>query len=537
MKKNLQLVWVILLCCLGWSCKDTTLTKPSTISPPTTSFAYSKIDTSTARQSSTITIYWSATVPDGFVGGYFVSFNKQQWTFTLRQDSTFLLSLFRTDTLYTISVAAVRTEIAGKYRTGQVYGNDIFSNVGYIDSQYPSLLVPIRNSPPTLSFVVGTDVPDTTFPVATFNWTASDTDGVNTLSTIEITLNDSAFTPANTLTLPATINSIALQATQPKRVNGTSAALVYAGLNINPLADSLNGLRLDARNVLYIRVRDASGALDTAAANHRPLHMPKSGTWYVKSVQSPLLVVDEYTSSPSDNAANIYKTTLSTIRGGRLQNFQLFNLKKYVGYNSLFYQRTFNLFDVIVWYSDGSLVSSSAVPTYRLANAVLPPLLTSGKNVLAEFYVDPGSVPPSSDLSFSPISSLSVPSLSFRRFFMTPGSADTARLQPAFSGYDTLRLYTTLTKDLVPINTLQPNADALYTLNLNSVRFDSINAVVNFQWLASYGTVAIARKQYSNQGQPTGKLILTPFYLHQFNKPNAVFQSVLEKVFRDEFNQ
>ena len=95
-------------------------------------------------------IHWWGTDPDGFVVGYYVSLDSLHWTFTTQTDSLFVFHLSRTDTTYSFFVAAVDDQ-------------------GLRDPQPASLRYPIQNSPPSVSFLITSTVPETTYTVATFN--------------------------------------------------------------------------------------------------------------------------------------------------------------------------------------------------------------------------------------------------------------------------------------------------------------------------------------------------------------------------------
>ncbi len=134
------------------------------------------------RLSSTISVSWSGTDPDGFVTAYELRYYpdgttppaEQGWTRTTRRDTTILLPIPR-----------------GTKAANVVFEVRAVDNRGAKDPTPARTVFPIRNSPPSLT-ISRTDVPpDTTFTVASFGLTATDPEGVSNLARIEIALNDS----------------------------------------------------------------------------------------------------------------------------------------------------------------------------------------------------------------------------------------------------------------------------------------------------------------------------------------------------------
>ena len=138
----------------------------------------------TDRFSSQVMLHWWGADPDGYIAGYFISFNGRDWTFTERQDS-----------LLKFAIPA---------------GNDTFDftfyvkaadNFGLEDPTPATLGVPIKNSSPTLDFVTPQANPGTTtrfpvrtFPVLKYSLIVNDLDGKEDLSSIELVWNDTQAT-------------------------------------------------------------------------------------------------------------------------------------------------------------------------------------------------------------------------------------------------------------------------------------------------------------------------------------------------------
>ena len=158
---------------LIYSCTNP-VTNPIADKPPVTHLTLYP-DSIIAPGSTLKKISWWGDDTDGFVVGYYFSFDTlkpvNQWSFTTKNDSTFMLSMTGTDSTFRFYVAAV-------------------DDKGLIDPHPASNLYPVINSPPTMQFTTGTDIPDTIYPVATFSFIASDPDGNGSLKSFYWSLND-----------------------------------------------------------------------------------------------------------------------------------------------------------------------------------------------------------------------------------------------------------------------------------------------------------------------------------------------------------
>jgi hypothetical protein len=52
-------------------------------------------------------VHWWGDDPDGFIAGYYISFDNRRWSFTTRNDRVFALTLSGSDTTYSFWVRAV----------------------------------------------------------------------------------------------------------------------------------------------------------------------------------------------------------------------------------------------------------------------------------------------------------------------------------------------------------------------------------------------------------------------------------------------
>ncbi|MBN1448722.1 MAG: hypothetical protein JXA28_12390 [Bacteroidetes bacterium] len=381
---------LLLLALIMFSACSETPNTPVENRPPETYLSLSpdgELRTTTSRQH----IHWWGDDPDGFVAGYLISFDLTHWSFTTRNDSIFALSLSGSDTVYTFSVRAVDDQGNGVYdadspfgpepftdenRNGTYDAGEAFIDLGLADPTPAELRYPIRNSPPVVQFTQGSDVPETTFTVASFAWIGSDLDGDETIREYRYALNDT-LNPASWKILPRSTTFITL---------GES-----------------DGLR-EGENVFYLR------AVDIAGAESRLMRMPDtSRTWYVKKPKTDLLIVDDY--GPADASAEFYRGVTDTLFGGRFRGADVFDIRtgasstsrgKYLPpYINPTFIETLKLFRYILWYGDNN-------PTIEVAQLALPEYQASGGHILYTAAFPESAIDPRGGITdYAPIDSLS----------------------------------------------------------------------------------------------------------------------------------
>ncbi|MFW5972440.1 MAG: hypothetical protein ACOCTG_00495 [Bacteroidota bacterium] len=228
------------------------------------------------RFASTVFVSWTGTDPDGFVTSFDLRYFNEgerpgpedEWNSTTRNDTLILLPIPRGE-----AVANVVFEVRA------------VDNEGARDPRPARTVFPIRNSPPTLRLNTFDLPPDTTFTVFSFSWTADDPEGAETLSRIEISLNDTT----NFVAVPPDISFITLvgefDRNDPSET--VSEAAVYAGRSFQSTDIRVPGLRLDADNVLYARAVDQT---DTTSVRQQY-------AWYVRKPKGRVLYVNDYRKS------------------------------------------------------------------------------------------------------------------------------------------------------------------------------------------------------------------------------------------------
>ncbi len=328
MTKALTYCLLVLLAMAGCSKRFTN--EPLANQPPKTYLALVP-DSALRRSVSQQHIHWWGVDPDGFVVGYYFSLDNARWTYTTRTESVFTFRLNTTDTTYSFFVAAVDDE-------------------SLRDPNPATLRYPIKNSQPAVSFLLNTTVPETTYTVATFQWSGTDIDGNETIVKYYYALDDTA---------------------NPSRWKSLSGSA-----NLVTLTKS-DGLT-EGNHAFYLRAQDIAGA------NSKIVRMPDTNrVWYVQEPKGELLIVRDYL--PSDFSAAYYKQMFDTLMGGRLGSKDVMDIKK--GASAISrgkfvpplinptFTETLKLFKYVFWYGDNS-------PSMDIAQASIPGFKRAGGKVL-----------------------------------------------------------------------------------------------------------------------------------------------------------
>lgn len=573
------------------ACEENPINKPNTFSNPQTSIVTDRIF---VDLQGTVTLNWSGTIADGFVGGFMLTFDSTRWgtettsAFTTRQDSTFRLTFFSLDTTFTLFVAAVRLDNGnGRYDTALIRGTlnfgrepftdlnangrydegEPFIDIGSIDETPARVTFPVRNSRPELAQRFLTLVPDTSLPVTQFEFRANDRDGINTLRGIQLCLNDSTFPADKTVEVRIFSQdlTVILESATPKNA-GVTEAKIYVGSSNAPLATRLPDYRMNAPNVLYARAVDAPGATSNV------IRIPHADSLWVPRVlsNSPLVVVDDFAPADRDPfdafnsagaplaAERVLPEVFNQIRGGRYVNptrYEVITLKVPIISPSPLSPATLErlrrqaiqnsapdvlkklllLYDVAFWYTDNN-------PSFLTAQLALPDALNSGVDVL--MTIGTSGDRDALSLSFSPAASATVvpqaqfqtPNPQFATFVRDV--ADTTFPSLSYNGNFRAGTYTT------SAHTLQFNIDnpndivPLYSLPL------SFPMIANNQ-LAADSRFVISRRTYRQAGQERGRIVFcsVPMYrvIVRADAPTITDTTALRRfydaVFEKEFGQ
>jgi len=363
MLRTLKYFVVIALGLLLSSCfKDMVNNPIGNQAPHTGVFLYP--DSSISRQPSKIDMHWWGDDPDGFVIGYYFSWDGKNWTFTKSNDSLFALQIGIVDTSYTFRVSAVDNGGNGVYdkdivQNGINYGPEPFTDkngngvwdpgesfvdIGLIDPHPASIKFPIKNSAPTIKWDQLTVLPDTSFPAMTFGWDASDIDGDATISKIEIALNDTS-NQANIITLDGSIRNISIRTTDFSS-DSPMMDILIGGLESNISPQKLPGIKLNGNNKFFVQAEDISGAKSGF------IQLPDTGkTWYVKKPKGNLLIVDDY--ATIDNASSFYYSEFDSL--GLQNKFDVYDFHNQTPpYLNVTFLLTLKLFKYVFWYTDNN---------------------------------------------------------------------------------------------------------------------------------------------------------------------------------------
>jgi hypothetical protein len=347
-------------------------------------------------QSSRLEIHWWANDPDGLVIGYIITFDttaKKIWTFTTKNDSVFSLPLYSKDTNYVFSVAAIDNLFKGKLNEGDTV---MFASLGTsVDPEPPSIRFPIANTPPVVQFVMNggqfstrSDIPDTTFTVASFGWAGSDLDGNGTITDYYIALNDTA-SPSSWVALPPQASFVTLKARTSEAQTDTSTVHcdvypnTYPAMSYSPLSVTLPNLKLNGNNIFYIKAEDVAGAYSSIARMPDATH-----TWFVKKPKGDVLIVSDFASP--DPSLSFYRAIFDSIDGNALKGkYDVWDIR--LGLTATIkgslvqpcivpsFQETLKLYKYVFWYSADE-------SNFDIAQVAVRAFRTAGGKILFSYY-------------------------------------------------------------------------------------------------------------------------------------------------------
>jgi hypothetical protein len=498
------------------SCKDDPVSNPiGNQSPNTGLFLYP--DSTIGQQLSRLQVHWWGDDPDGIISGFYIKWEgiNPEWSFTASNDSVFSLPIGTSDTVYTFRVAAVDDEGNGMYdqaivRSGISYGaepfidanqngiydaGEFYYDIGSIDQTPASLVFPIKNSAPIVEWNTLTFVPDTSFPVMTFQWNADDLDGVESISSINIALNDTN----NFISLPGSIRLVTI------RIKDLNAAvpemeILINGSDRNIYPQLLPGLQLDSENKFYVQAVDLSGA-----ASNRIVLPDENDVWYVKKPKGEVLIFDNFSGASSDQEAVLfYKNIFNTIGGGSLNGkFDEYDLQNEVlPFESVTVYEMMRLFKYVYWYSGSN-------PRLNLLNIVTNKYIEQGGKIAFSMTFQDSSSNFAFDLStlqgFLPIDNVS----NYISFL--------------FAGADILPSSPQV--NYPPLKTIGPGSiDYVRTFVPNAVVASEIYNLSSSQISGNIGMITNDKS-----------LFFIGLPLHKCNGGNQNVDDLLEKVFFEEF--
>jgi hypothetical protein len=432
-----------------YSCTKEASVAPVTNQTPKTFlwlFPENGIDTTISRQH----LRWWGEDPDGLVNGFLFAFGRAggpvsslpspdtlRYTWVTRNDSVLAFPLDTLFRWYYVAVRGVDNLFPGLPERSIVRqipspywdknDNGIFDSgdqalptlESSMDPKGAILAFPVRNTPPTISFALNPNdpslplrQPETTFTVATFGWKGSDADGDNTLAEYSIALNDSSRS-GKWLSIPLmdTVVSLVVPRARSDAAGSTVTADVYGGPFLGRrYIGQIANLRLDALNVLYLRVKDVAGEYSPT------ISMPSGADrWFVRKPRQRLLVISDYINSDSSIALATYSNALGRVPGGQFAAFDWLPMGRGLSANDKSVGKigpyvppyvdpalihTLLLFDYVFWYTD-------QFPSLGVAQLSLFTYLQNGGKIVFSTTFQSSTDPRGALRDFAPIDSVS----------------------------------------------------------------------------------------------------------------------------------
>jgi len=363
---------VMLMFILFWQvCSDHHSTKYNENLPPETSIFISSADTLNPTQSVQV-ISWDGRDPDGFVIGFYYTWvenpDTNDWIFTKAYSDTFALAITGSKAYYWFQVKAIDDD-------------------SLVDPTPARQLFTIKNSEPVISWTTNSQIPDTTYTVASFNWSATDLDGDSTIANFEWALDDTS--------------------------NWTSISGQLRTVTIN----ANNGLA-EGNHCFYLR------AIDIAGAKSKVIRMPEGAAvfWYVKEPVNGYLLIDDHNTETvgSGYPDKYYKGMLKTLVG----DYNYWNIEKLFPASITQFTETLKLFDRVIWYTDLIVETDNH---FIAAQVAIPEVLQQGGKVIYVCQFNTGFGAQGDPLAFTPVSALdSYYSRIFNGVFIPQNELETA---------------------------------------------------------------------------------------------------------------
>jgi hypothetical protein len=344
--------------------------------PPDTSFFLDGVGLDSARLTTVVQMHWLGTDPDGYVEGYELSVDGGDWFFTQRTDSTFR---------FDIEAGSLDADVDLRVRA--------IDNLGAADPEPAQLTLPVRNTPPTARFNPEVAIPDTAYSVLSFTWSVADLEGVETIDSVFLRINEGDWYYLSPGASFATLLS------SDTRTPGVQPAQLLLGSEARPMDELLTGLNNGGRNRLYLQARDLSGAFS---------EVDTSAEFFLQPQRSDLLIVNAH---QRREAVAFTRSMFDEVAQG---DYDWLDLRASL---PSFWEPTFSLYlrlyDRIYWFGDGQPISGQG-ETYILEQAAngFQAYLNEGKKLMMStpfnpVFNDPERQAQSLIFDFSPADSLS----------------------------------------------------------------------------------------------------------------------------------
>jgi hypothetical protein len=431
------------------------------------------------RLNSTVNLTWFGTDVDGYVRHYEIKINEGEWFKTQIQDSTFL---------FDIDPDADSTDIEFYVRA--------VDDENVADPTPAYIKVPLKNSPPIVSFDKTSVTEDTTNLVISFRYRASDPDGDATLKKGFIRANEGAWSEID---LNQKLISLIAENTSTL---GKGKAKLYYGIEKNASL-TIDGFVNGGDNIIQLKVSDIANSESK---------VDSTINIYTKAKTSDLLAVGGHNKSLSAT----YNALIAT-------NYQDLDVVDYARdggkYQPKFWDPTFRLlameYDKIFFHTEEGTTSNpfSGLDGTLLdfAAPVIQQLIDNNKKVLVSTSFSNGA------------------DLSIIGDVLSIDSFSSARGQAFFTN-DSAAISTDVAYPVVqPANFLLA-ADPFYP-GVNAEVFYNAQLTPSGGW-SGPRCIAIRRRNNNNQVN----LVLFSVELHKLNKNSINQNQLISKILNEAFN-
>lgn len=323
------------------------------------------------RYTTTVEAHWWGTIESGYIKGFEVSTdNMATWTFTAKQNGTFVLTLpIGSDTAnIPLFVRAV-------------------SDKGLTDPTPASLIYPIRNSMPSINFIGDDTNRTSSFPALWLSWIIKDDDGPADIDYIELALND---TVSNKITLPSSVVNTTLVG-EKNGLNFTGDFIVYNNPQKILFGQKLSGILYNDSNTILIRAVDKSGGKSDWDVLRLYIRKPGNG----------LLFISDYTGSSRTRALNFYKSRIQNLGSAYSAYDIVQSSARELPTDNFALTKTFEYFNRIVW------ITNNYIQSLRTAQLTTSSFFTNGgKMFLALEFISSERSNDDPAFSFTPIKEL-----------------------------------------------------------------------------------------------------------------------------------
>lgn len=284
-------------------------------------------------------LHWWGEDPDGYVIGYYYRWNiDSSWTFTQNESRVFYVPIQTQVDVFSFEVSAI-------------------DNDSLLDPTPATLVLPIRNSAPTIEFRYRSnplrgDLPtDTsfTFPTRTFVWDVQDQDGIQTVTDIFYALDDTCASD-----------------TCWNRLDAAS----YSSITLTGISPGLHTFFLKAR--------------DIAGAESEIIHFPDTADvstpnfWKVTPVVGDVLLVDDFDNDSYNLAKQYFQSALDSmvLDTGAEVEYSVWEIGAELPFSSVDVSANLNYFRHVIWYA-----GTTGRSLYSEASSSIYNFLMTGGNI------------------------------------------------------------------------------------------------------------------------------------------------------------